>query len=802
MPSIISGYNYDIFVSYRQKDNKGDMWVSEFVEALKTELESTFKEEISVYFDVNPHDGLLETHDVNESLKEKLKCLVFIPIISRTYCDTRSFAWEYEFKKFLEQASKDQYGLKVKLPNGNVASRVLPVIIHELDTEDNNQCESVLGGVLRGIEFIYKEPGVNKPLTTDDDEKKNLNGTKYKIQINKTTNAIKEILSGLKLLQSVALEEKIAEDSSLDKNADQKEPDLITPGDETKAAKRKKWIYALTSSVTMLALAFALFLFSGGSTLPFTERDWIIVTDFENLTGNTVFDNSLYTALTLSTSQSRYINIFPRSRMFETLARMEIKDQALIDENKGREIAVREGIDLLVVPSINEVGNIYAIGVKIINSNSGKNLKSEVLYAETQEQILPALDKISKRLRRMLGESRFKIAQQDKKLVEVTTSSLEALKQYSIGCEELALNQQYSNAKEHFEAALSIDTGFTAAIASLGVLNIEQFNPETGRKLLDKAVRSVDKLTEKERLNVLAIHALDVEGNISKAFEYIHKLTLLYPDDLVYHNNLGLIYMRLGKFEEALDEFKTAIKIRPDLGVAYQAAIWIYLQNKVNIDSALVWTNKFIANNPENAWAQLYLGLAYISIDSIPKAEKAFERAREFDPYLTMNLYELAHIYRIQGRYMGAIRILSEILAINKNDPPVYYNLGLNYQLAGDTTEADKYYSIYKDMISESINKWPNNAGLYISSGIVSARLGDFNASEQMLQKAASIDSTLHKQFSEVLCLQGKTLEALSELEKALDNGYRELFWLKLNPDWQSLQYDTRFVNLLKKYFM
>jgi len=81
MPSLIPGYEYDIFISYRQKDNKGDRWVSEFVESLKTELESTFKEEISVYFDINPHDGLLATHDVDASLKGKLKCLVFIPII-------------------------------------------------------------------------------------------------------------------------------------------------------------------------------------------------------------------------------------------------------------------------------------------------------------------------------------------------------------------------------------------------------------------------------------------------------------------------------------------------------------------------------------------------------------------------------------------------------------------------------------------------------------------------------------------------------------------------------------------------
>jgi hypothetical protein len=197
MSSIIDGYNYDIFISYRQKDNKHDGWVTEFVDNLKGELEATFKEEISVYFDINSHDGLLETHDVDASLKDKLKCLIFIPIISRTYCDPKSFAWEHEFKSFVEEASKDQFGLKVKLPNGNVSSRVLPVRIHDLDATDIKECESVLGGVLRSIDFIYKEPGIDKPLTADDDEKKNLNNSKYRIQIVKVAHAIKEIITAI-----------------------------------------------------------------------------------------------------------------------------------------------------------------------------------------------------------------------------------------------------------------------------------------------------------------------------------------------------------------------------------------------------------------------------------------------------------------------------------------------------------------------------------------------------------------------------------------------------------------------------
>jgi hypothetical protein len=125
MASIIPGYNYDIFVSYRQKDNKYDGWVTEFVDNLKKELEATFKEDLSVYFDINPHDGLLETHDVDASLKEKLKCLVFIPVISQTYCDPKAFAWGHEFCAFNELA-KDSVAVAVaRLPGGDkLESRV------------------------------------------------------------------------------------------------------------------------------------------------------------------------------------------------------------------------------------------------------------------------------------------------------------------------------------------------------------------------------------------------------------------------------------------------------------------------------------------------------------------------------------------------------------------------------------------------------------------------------------------------------------------------------------------------------
>jgi hypothetical protein len=200
MASTFPGYEYDIFISYRQKDNNYDGWVTEFVTNLRKELEATSKEDINVYFDINSPDGLLESHDVNASLKEKLKCLIFIPIISRTYCDPKSFAWEHEFKAFNELASNDPFGLKVRLPGGNVASRILPVRIYDLNPEDIKLCESVLGGTLRSIEFIYKSAGVNRPLRANEDHAhENLNKTYYRDQINKLGQSIQEIIDGLRI---------------------------------------------------------------------------------------------------------------------------------------------------------------------------------------------------------------------------------------------------------------------------------------------------------------------------------------------------------------------------------------------------------------------------------------------------------------------------------------------------------------------------------------------------------------------------------------------------------------------------
>ncbi len=197
MASIIPGFEYDIFISYRHNDNRSG-WVTEFVNSLREELAATIKDPISIYFDQNPHDGLLETHNVDKSLEGKLKCLIFIPIISQTYCDPKSFAWQHEFISFNKLAKEDSLGRDIKLSNGNVTSRILPIKIHDLDADDKASIENEIGGVLRAIEFIYKSGGVNRPLNSKDDEVRTSGKILYRDQINKVANAIKEIINSLK----------------------------------------------------------------------------------------------------------------------------------------------------------------------------------------------------------------------------------------------------------------------------------------------------------------------------------------------------------------------------------------------------------------------------------------------------------------------------------------------------------------------------------------------------------------------------------------------------------------------------
>jgi hypothetical protein len=198
MPSLFPEYEYDLFISYRHNDNQFDGWVTEFVEKLDLELRATLKDRVHIYFDRSRSEGLQEHHLVGESLGRKVNSAIFIPIVSRTYCDQESYAWKHEFLEFLAINDESSRSLEIRLPGGNVASRVLPVRIHNLDYEDVYLMENRLRGRLRSIDFVYESGGVDRPLRLKDDDAHQPGILIYRNQISKVALAIRDLITGIR----------------------------------------------------------------------------------------------------------------------------------------------------------------------------------------------------------------------------------------------------------------------------------------------------------------------------------------------------------------------------------------------------------------------------------------------------------------------------------------------------------------------------------------------------------------------------------------------------------------------------
>ena len=253
--------------------------------------------------------------------------------------------------------------------------------------------------------------------------------------------------------------------------------------------------------------------------IAFAERDWLLVSDFANHTGDPVFDRSLNTALSAGLTQSRYVNVVPSSRIRESLRRMEKANLTRADEATAREIALREGFRLVLAPAVTSTGGTYLLSASLLDPASGATLKSETVHARTKDDVLAAVDELSSKIRGDLGEASEMIAGQTKPLVKATTGSLEALQHFSLG-REAHIAQQLDKARTLYEEALRIDPTFTGARASLGIINVEFFDRAKGMELLSQAIKAVDGLTDNERVSVLGFHAMVVEKNLEKAADH------------------------------------------------------------------------------------------------------------------------------------------------------------------------------------------------------------------------------------------------------------------------------------------
>ncbi len=585
MSSILEGYNYDIFISYRQKDNKGDRWVSEFVDALKTELESTFKEEISVYFDINPHDGLLETHDVDASLKVKLKCLLFIPIISRTYCDPKSFAWEHEFKAFIEQASYDQFGLKIKLPGGNVANRVLPVQIHELDAEDRKLVESELGGFLRGIEFIYKEPGVNRPLLSNEDHPdNNLNKTYYRNQINKVANAVKEIITGLK-------------------NPDREGEKISLVIKEEKSSLRKNF----RTKIIIGALILLVLIVAGYFIFP------------KLIKPKELLEKSIAVLPFVNDSPNDSTTYFMDGVMEEILTNLQtVKDLRVISRTSVEqyrnqtksipEIARELGVNYIVEGSGQKYGSSFRLRVQLIMAKHESHLWGESFQQKINgvEDIFNIQIRIAESIAK---ELKAVISPDERKLIEkVPAADLEVYNEYLKARSYLTdpMRESLNKALEYLNSAIEKNPDWAPLYAGLAEvwIWIQQAGWEqpsvAGPKItenLNKAMALDPDLAEVHYQN--AVIAQLVEWNWEKSEKEFLKTLAINPNNALCRLMYAQLLLILDRDDESLAQRELAISLDPLNPVAKLMYIGTLVQAG-DFKTSLSLMEEWLATNPED----------------------------------------------------------------------------------------------------------------------------------------------------------------------------------------------------------
>lgn len=814
MPSVIPGYEYDIFISYRQNDNRHDGWVTEFVDHLRAELEATFKEEISVYFDLNPHDGLLDSHDVDESLKIKLRCLIFIPVISRTYCDPRSFAWEHEFRAFIRQAAAaESPGLKVTLHSGNVASRILPVRIHELDPEDRELVERETGGVLRAIDFIYREPGVNRPLTPVDDEHKNQYGTRYRNQINKTANAVKEIISSLQSDQTPAIKEKHGLKEPWEEGGTTGHDSIR---DSRKANSFRRVLFSILAILAAVAFTYFLIRFSGiGPGSGKQNEKSIAVLPFENIGAdedNLWLGDALTEEVISQLCKINDLKVRPRTSV------MKFRGTTRSIPDLGRELDV----NFIIGGSYQIFDEIVRITVKLINVRKDEQLWSNVFEGSWNEMHSMQTDiaiRTASTLQAVLTpEEKARIRKDPtgsagayKNYLTANVLSENAL-YYLLSGNKFVDSISFIEAISMYDLAIKEDPEFALAYARRAIArswgyHAGQLDPSHLEKCKTDAARS-----------------LELDKDLAEAWVA-----------LGFYN-----YYCIGDNYEALTSFSRAAVLAPSgyQPLFYMAMVYRRMGDWIRSQDLI---RKVIAEEPQDALVLINIGTSYACMHSFDTAIAFFQKASEVMPDWSGPCTSLLETFIMKdGNTVKAREVLDTVIS-RTGEKQQYYQVlldvydrryneashkveastdedfefpGLRYLLSGlvyslmDNEQLTKsYYDsalvLYKKLIMEN----PEDRYLYSCIGLAYAGLGnktDAVIASKTAVELASEDNLVKNDMiinlAKVYAMSGDKDEAIREVKYLLSNpSWFSVNMLKVDPAWGKLYDEPEIRSLTRK---
>ena len=349
-------------------------------------------------------------------------------------------------------------------------------------------------------------------------------------------------------------------------------------------------------------------------TSALTEKDSILLTEFVNTTGDSVFDGTLKQALAVQLEQSPYLNVFPQSRIQDALKYMGKPSGERVTSDVGREICQRVGVKAMLTGSIANLGSHFVITLGAVNAQSGDTLASEQVEAESKEQVLKALDRGASQLRQKLGESLASVQQFAKPLELATTSSLDALKEFSAG-EAAHLMENDATAIPHLKRATELDPNFALAYATLGVANGNNLEMKAAEENLKKAFALKDRTTEPERFYIQGHYYGEVTGELDKTIDAYQTWVRTYPRDSTPLDNLGLAYIATGEFEKTLALAKQALEVDPTDAYAREHTIYAYLSLN-RFDEARAIAEETIAKKLDSGPIHIHLfDLAFLKGD-------------------------------------------------------------------------------------------------------------------------------------------------------------------------------------------
>ena len=294
-----------------------------------------------------------------------------------------------------------------------------------------------------------------------------------------------------------------------------------------------------------------------------TQTDVILLASFVNKTGDPIFDNSLDKALEVKLTESPFLSLLPDADVRETMRTMRHDPNERVTQELGIEMCKRKGLKAVVVPEIAAFGSKYLITLEAIDARNQKVIARRQEEAETKDQVIAALGKAGSQLRRRLGESLSSLEKYDTPLDLATTGSLEALQAYRAG-QTLYRSGKRREAIPLFERAVELDPQFCSAYAGLGSAYHSIGDEEASKKSFARAFKLKDsRLTQEENFETTARYEDAVTGNLEKEIAVAVLYKQAYPRSVSAYNLLGIAYAKLGRTEEALQEFNWAINNSP-----------------------------------------------------------------------------------------------------------------------------------------------------------------------------------------------------------------------------------------------